>query len=274
MKFVKMHGLGNDFIIVSSDDFDKIENKAEFTVKMCSRTRGVGADGILVCGKTSQGFIRMTLWNSDGSTGEMCGNGIRCLALYAWEKGLVTEKKFEIMTDAGLKQIELNPDAKEVEVNMGLPSFKTSEIPAQIHDEFFIEKEFSCGAKTWTATGVSVGNPHCVIFVEDYSNIDVAVHGREIELCPVFPEKTNVEFVKVNNEHQLEMRVWERGAGITEACGTGACASFAAACETGRAKEHAEVLLPGGILKISFSEDGTLLMKGPAEFVFTGDYPF
>lgn len=270
MFFNKMHGLGNDFILVNSSLLAEINDIPSLAILLCDRRRGIGADGLIVYTKPNVEPLRMKLWNSDGSKAQMCGNGIRCLARLASCNSWVDGNSFPILTDAGIKNIDIDGDL--VGVDMGGASFKTSEIPSTLNEEFFIEKEFSAGGIVWKATCVNVGNPHCVIFVDNYSNIDLEKHGKAIEQSPIFPEGINVEFVIAENMHRLQMKVWERGAGITEACGTGACASFAAACRTSRASEYADVELPGGILHISTGNNGHIKMTGPAEFVFTGEY--
>ena len=269
MFFYKMHGLGNDFVLVDSDIFLK-EDIPSLAHRICERRRGVGADGLILYTKPSDNPLKMELWNSDGSKALMCGNGIRCLARLAFVNSWVVGKSFSILTSVGVKNITI--DGELVGVDMGIASFKTSEIPSVLEEEFFIEKEFSAGGRVWKATCVNVGNPHCVIFVDNYDDIDLEKHGKAIENSSIFPEGINVEFVIAKNQHQLQMKVWERGAGVTEACGTGACASFAAACKTGRASGYAEVELPGGILNISIDDDGHIKMTGPAEFAFTGEY--
>ncbi len=267
-----MHGIGNDFIITDSSELGKIDDMPFFVRNVCDRRRGIGADGLIVHSSCEEAPVKMVLWNSDGSTGEMCGNGIRCLARYAVRSGIVPGPGFNIMTDAGIREVFVDPDSNNVGVDMGKPSFRSLEIPVKFGMDEFVEQDIECLGRVWKCTCVNVGNPHCVIFVKGYDDIDVAACGRAMEKHNVFPAGVNVEFVLVHNPHSMEVRVWERGAGITEACGTGACASFAAACRTGRAALYAEVELPGGVLKISYGKTGNLQMKGPADFVFSGEY--
>lgn len=271
MFFTKMHGLGNDFIVVESEQLKDVADLPIFAVRACDRNRGIGADGVLIVGRSKSGNVSMTLYNNDGSRAQMCGNGIRCIALYAHKKGLVAGNKFSIDTDAGEKQITLF-DENMVEVDMGIPVFKASQIPVLSDSDEFIEKKIEVAGRTFTATCVSMGNPHCVIFTDEMEKSEVIKLGALLERAEIFPERCNIEFAHKLDESHFEVKVWERGAGPTQACGTGACAVFSAALKTGRCKNSVEVKLIGGRLTISLSPDERILMRGSAEFVFQGDY--
>jgi diaminopimelate epimerase len=278
--FIKMHGIGNDFIIM---DFysEKISDKFDFTQlakKLCERHFGIGADGLILILPSEKYDLRMRIFNFDGSEAQMCGNGIRCFARYAYENGLTQKKKFSVETLAGEIVPELifgNHDKEIIEgvkVDMGKPHLNKKEIPMIGNpDRQVINETISLeNGKYFKTTCVSMGNPHCVIFVENVDSFPVAEMGPLIERHHLFPEKTNVEFVQPKNEHQLNFRVWERGVGETMACGTGACAAVVAGVLNKRIKNDAIVHLKGGDLKIEWSEDGHVYMTGPAESVFKG----
>jgi len=256
MNFVKMHGLGNDFIITDGKNFP--HNNSIFSIKACDRHRGIGADGVIFILPSEKASLKMRLFNSDGSEAEMCGNGIRCLTKYAFESGMVKEKKFAIETGAGLivtEIIEEKGTITDILVDMGEPSFR--EISHVIVDE-----------KTFNYTSVWTGVPHAVIFQipEDWEE-----KGRKIEINPLFPEKTNVDFVHVINKYEASVKVWERGAGKTLACGTGACAVLAAGVKSNLLDRKATINLPGGSLMIEWAEeDNHIYMTGPAEEIFRG----
>ncbi len=277
LHFYKLHGLGNDYILLDAVKSPlQIERLDEFARKVCSRHFGVGSDGVLIAMPPTSGdaHLRMRIINPDGSEAEMCGNGIRCLAKWAYEHGRVKRSVMHIETLAGIRTVRVVTRGRSVisvEVNMGIPSLKRSDIPMRGDKEFAIDEEIVVDGQVIKVTAVSMGNPHCVIFVEDVTSVPVDVLGPKIEFHPAFPNRTNVEFVQVISSDRLKVRVWERGAGATLACGTGACASLVASVVTGRAKRKATVYLPGGSLEVHWSEDGQVYMKGPVEEVFEGD---
>lgn len=263
LNFIKMHGLGNDFVLIDGrkEALDKVElNK--LAVALCDRHFGVGADGLLIVWPSQKAHYRMQVINSDGSEAEMCGNGIRCFAKYVYETDKLKEEVISVETKAGTLLPAVILDHGKVvgvEVDMGLPTkIQTTNLKLQNND--------------WKIQEVSIGNPHAVILTDDLSKVDLAEIGPLIENDPHFPNRTNVEFVKVINDKELEVLVWERGAGITLACGTGACASLVAANLAGKAGKRAIVHLPGGNLDIEWTEDDHVLMRGPAEKVFEGKY--
>ncbi|MCS7252788.1 MAG: diaminopimelate epimerase [Armatimonadetes bacterium] len=277
MRFYKLHGLGNDYILLDAMRSPlQIERLDEFARKACSRHFGIGADGVLIAmppvSKDAQ--IRMRIINPDGSEAEMCGNGIRCLAKWAYEHGKVRKQRvMHIETLAGIKTARVSVQGGRVisiEVNMGVPSLRRSDIPMRGEKQFAIDEEIEVDKDVIKVTALSMGNPHCVIFVEDVASVPVEVLGPKIEFHSAFPNRTNVEFVQVVSNDRLKVRVWERGAGATLACGTGACASLVASAATGRTGRRATVYLPGGSLEVRWSEDGQVYMKGPAEEVFEG----
>jgi diaminopimelate epimerase len=276
MNFTKMHGLGNDFILIDGKGLRDDEFPA-LSRRLCDRHRGIGADGLILLLPSERGITRMRLFNSDGSEAEMCGNGIRCLAKYVHDSGIAKERDFIIETKAGLMEVQVTSGdtiKSHVKVLMGSPRLLRRDIPLSgPRDERFINERIVAGGREYMATCLNVGNPHCVMFVQDFKGLDLKREGSEIEHLPLFPEKTNVEFVRARSASALEVKVWERGAGETMACGTGACAALVAAHLNGISGRTAEVELPGGSLSISWREDGKILMEGPAEKVFAGEIP-
>jgi diaminopimelate epimerase len=275
MRFTKMHGLGNDFIIMKDTQPVKPEDYHDLAIKLCDRYFGVGADGLIITGRDPEYDIYMRIINSDGSEPEMCGNGIRCLAKYAWEKRLVQKTSISVRTLAGPMYPELSiEDGKvvQVKVDMGMPILKAADIPVLTSNETAEREKLSISGQEFEFTGVSMGNPHCVIMVEDLAVVPVKEWGPQIEVHACFPRKTNVEFVQVLNRNEMKMQVWERGAGETLACGTGACATLVAGVITGKTDRKGVVHLRGGDLLIEWSQDnGHVYMTGPAQVVFEGE---
>lgn len=273
MDFVKMHGLGNDFVVVEKDSWVEAGALQPYTRMICDRNFGIGADGLIVTGKDPEMDLFMRIFNADGSEPEMCGNGIRCVARYAYEHHLVDDTSMSVRTLAGLIRPTINlcdDQVTSITVDMGQPILQRELIP-------MAGSGAAVGIKTATSfggvelTAVSMGNPHCIIFVPDVAQVPVALWGSELETNPLFPAKTNVEFVQVVNSAEMIMRVWERGAGITLACGTGACATLVAAVLNGYADRAATVHLLGGDLVIEWNKrDNHIYMTGPAVEVFTG----
>jgi diaminopimelate epimerase len=278
--FSKMHGLGNDYVVI--DESKKIiipeEKKPEICEEICRRGFSVGADGVIFVtpSRTEEADIRFRIFNSDGSEAEMCGNGIRCFAKYVYENEILQSKEMLVETLGGIKEIELDVMGGEVRsssVDMGIPTFKTAEIPMKTEEDEFLDSKLDVKGTIVNLTAVNVGNPHAVIFTEDIEDIDLNVMGPLIENHPAFPEKTNVHFVSVINRNEIEMITWERGAGFTLACGTGATASVMAGYKLGKLDEEVEVHLPGGELLIivyEMGEETTLFMEGEAVLVFDG----
>lgn len=277
IKITKMQGLGNDFVILDYSEYEKTGlSMSDLAKKICDRNFGVGADGMVIPMLDSKiANIGWFFYNSDGTTAQMCGNGIRCFAKYAKDNNLVKSNKFSIATLAGIITPEILEDGM-VRVNMSKPILEPAKIPfgGKTNKESITVKD-----KIFEINAVSMGNPHCVIFVEDGSDLlEMAkTYGPEIEKHSLFPEKTNVEFVKVISKNEIDMRVWERGCGITLACGTGACASVVAGILNNLTEHKVKVNLLGGPLTIEWqgSSDNLLsdvFMSGPAEYSFFAEY--
>lgn len=273
--FTKMHGTGNDYVYV--DLFQqKLENQAEVAKVVSDRHFGIGADGLICIAPSETADCRMIMYNADGSEGAMCGNGIRCVAKYVYDHGIVRKDHMSVETKSGIKQLELTVEdgkAVYVKVNMGEAVLKPSEIPVQAEGEDFIARQIEAGGKNYTVTCVSMGNPHCVVFTEGIDGMDLEKTGPLFENHPLFPDRINTEFVEVLDDHTLKMRVWERGSGETISCGTGTCAAAVAAVLNGHCPrgEEIEVRIRGGALYDTYLENGEVLMKGPATEVFQGE---
>jgi len=276
--FVKMHGLGNDFVVIGAlDELPLPEEKlGEFARFVCDRHFGVGADGVIWVLPSRVADFKMRIFNPDGSEAEMCGNGIRCAAKWFYDRDYAKGNTVQVETLAGVKTVWVQAEGGEavaVTVDMGEPVFEQSLVPASLcegREAIGVPLEVE-GVGTFTASAVSMGNPHCVIFVNDVEDFPVETVGPKIEHHPAFPKRTNVEFVQVLSRNEMKVRVWERGAGLTLACGTGACASLAVAVKTGKTERKATVHLPGGALTIEWRDDGRVYMTGPAVEVFRGE---
>ncbi len=277
INFTKYHGLGNDFILIDNRQQQEPLISAAIAVQMCDRHFGVGADGVIFALPGQNGTdYTMRIFNADGSEPEMCGNGIRCLARFLADLEGKTSvgQTYTIDTKAGVMKPCLGED-EQVTVDMGNPQLIASAIPTTLvkADEKVIEQPLAVADREWLVTCVSMGNPHCITFVPDVAAIPLEILGPQFEHHRVFPQRTNTEFIQVVTSNYLKMRVWERGAGITLACGTGACASVVAGVLTQRCERYCTVELPGGCLTIDWSEkDQRLYMTGPAKQVFSGVY--
>lgn len=252
MEFTKMEASGNDFVLFNGFKYsiDDYENLAK---KSCDRHFSVGGDGILICEGTDVADIKMIYYNSDGSRGEMCGNGIRCFSKYVYEEGLVDKKVFKVETLAGIKTIWLETDddnrVETIKVNMGKPIFKAKDIPVHINNEEVLEETLRIGKKDIIFSSVLVGVPHLVIFIEDIKDIDINKLGRKLETHPMFPRKTNVNFVKIIDRDKINIYTWERGVGRTLGCGTGSCAGVVLGNLLGKLERKVQVKTEGGIYK-------------------------
>lgn len=265
--FTKMHGLGNDFIVVDARKKD-IPGTIRAIKKLSDRRFGVGFDQALILKGSKKADFRMDIYNSDGGRVEMCGNGIRCLAQYIWSNGLSRKNRLDIETLAGIIRPERT--GKLVRVDMGEPILEGRLIPAMAEGEI-VDRKLGINDRSFEITCVSMGNPHCVIYVDDVDTFPVEKYGPMIEINKFFPKKTNVEFIEVLSKNKIKMRVWERGAGETLACGTGASAAAVASIIKGYTGSKVAVLLRGGRLDIEWSKkDNHVYMTGPAEEVFTG----
>ncbi len=273
IEFTKYHGLGNDFILIDNRDQPEPHLTSEQAVKVCDRHRGVGADGIIFL-LPAQGNTdyAMRIFNSDGSEPEMCGNGIRCLARFIAELETTETASYRIHTLGGIITPQLKPDS-QVTVDMGQPRLQAASIPTTLAQagEEVIDQPLSVAEQSWLVTCVSMGNPHCITFVEDAAAIALETLGPQFEHHSSFPQRTNTEFIQIIQPNYLKMRVWERGAGATLACGTGACAALVAGVLTQRCQERATVELPGGPLEIEWlAPTQPVYMTGPAEKIFSG----
>lgn len=274
MRFAKYHGIGNDFVMFA-DRADRLELTPEMVRRLCDRRFGIGADGVIRVAPGRDGAkLFMDYINSDGSIGEMCGNGIRCLAVFARDEGLTTSTELKIATRAGVKTVTINKDGT-VTVDMGAPIFDPPEVPVRWDATDALHAKIELDAEIVEATCLSMGNPHAVLFVDDPATSPVTTLGPVIEKNPAFPNGTNVEFVRVDSPRRVTMRVWERGSGETLACGTGAAAVGVAARLVGGAEEKVTVVLPGGELQIewhgSLTEQAPVIMTGPVVKAFDGE---
>jgi len=274
MEFTKMHGLGNDFIVVFGEQ-ELPSNAAELAVTLCNRFFGIGADGLVYILPSERGDFKMRIMNSDGSEAEQCGNALRCVSKYVYDHGLVSSEQIVIETiGAGEQKVTLNVKDGVVEtvtVDMGEPVLSGLQIPVSIDAEPVLAQPIEADGTEFKFTAVSMGNPHCVIYVEDAVNFDLATWGPKLEVHPLFPRKVNVEFATVLDRGRVDMRVWERGAGPTLACGTGACATLVSSVLNDLTDRAAWISLKGGDLYIEWNEeDNHVYMTGPAEVVFTG----
>jgi len=273
MKFTKMHGLGNDYVYV--DTFDQsVPDPAAMAIAVSRPHFGVGADGLVLIGPSTEADYAMRMFNADGSEGEMCGNAVRCIGKYVHDRGLTAKTRVTLATRGGIKTLELQLQGGSVEqvtVDLGEPALGPASLPVTLAGAQVLNHPLSIDGQTHHITCVSMGNPHAVIFVDDPRAVDVHGIGRQIEHHPLFPKRTNVEFVRVWRRDLLEMRVWERGSGETLACGTGAAASLVAAVLNGLADRSAVVQLTGGELHVHWdARDNHVYQTGPATFVFDG----
>jgi diaminopimelate epimerase len=273
LSFTKMHGIGNDYVYV--DCFSQVvSDPAALARRVSPRHTGIGSDGLILIQPSSAADCRMEMYNADGSRGGMCGNGIRCVAKYVYDHGIAKRPELRVETDAGIKTIRVEASEGRVHsatVDMGAPILDGPRIPVAAEGRI-IDQPFEVGDETFNITCVSMGNPHCVVFVDGIADLRLESLGPQFETHRFFPERVNTEFVEVSGPAELKMRVWERGSGETRACGTGACAVVVAAALTGRAARRSLVHLAGGDLHIDWLEgDDRVLMTGPAEEVFAGE---
>lgn len=273
--FTKMTGLGNDYIYVNCIN-NNLKNLPDLARKVSDRHFGIGADGLILIEKSenANSNFKMRIFNCDGSEAEMCGNGIRCFAKYIHDNNLSDSDKLSIETLAGIKKVKLIEDdagsCNEVIVDMGEPIFQDKNIPYNVYEPFNKDLDLDVGKEKMRFTVVSMGNPHAITFVEDIDNIDIEKYGPIIENNPIFPNRTNVEFVQIIDKNNIKVKVWERGVGETLACGTGACAAMVACGINGYTDENVTVNLPGGKLEIEWGKDNHIYMQGPASTVCTG----
>lgn len=275
MKFTKMHGCGNDYVYINCFN-ETVEDPSALAIKVSDRHFGIGSDGlILICPSTVADF-RMRMFNADGSEGEMCGNGIRCVAKYVYDHGMTDAKKISIETGAGIKYLDLTVEEGKVslvKVDMGEPILAPAQIPVDFAGERMVNEPVEVDGKEWNMTCVSMGNPHAVVFVPDTKSLDLEKMGPHFEHHKIFPKRTNTEFVQILSRNEINMRVWERGSGETLACGTGTCASVMACILNGYTEHEVLVHLVGGDLTIHYDEKSNhIFMTGPAVTVFEGEF--
>ena len=275
MKFTKMQGLGNDYVYVNCVE-KKLENASQIAIAVSDRHYGIGSDGLILINSSEVADFEMEMYNADGSRGEMCGNGIRCVGKYVYDYGLTDKTHVTIETLAGIKYLDLqveNGKVKQVRVNMGSPLLKPEEIPIALEGENVMDVPISINDTVYRMTGVGMGNPHTVVFLDDIEQMKIEEIGPKFENHSYFPNRVNTEFVKVIARTHVEMRVWERGSGETLACGTGACAVAVACILNGLTEEDVTVSLLGGDLQIQWErKENIVYMTGPAEVVFEGEW--
>lgn len=272
ISFEKMHGLGNDFIVFHEVQPENYDLNA-LAVKLCDRHFGIGADGIILVLPSQKADICMRIINSDGSEPDMCGNGIRCFAKYAYENKLISKEKFSVETGAGIITPELiikDGSVFSVKVNMGMPGLNRSDIPMRGNNGPVINEPLEIDDEIYMITSMLMSIPHTMVFTDNSEDIDIISTGRKIEKNVLFPQGTNVNFVQVLNPGEIKVRTWERGAGATLACGTGSCASVIASHLNNKTGKNVIVHLLYGDLNIEWKEDNSVLMTGPAESVFKG----
>lgn len=276
MKFTKMHGIGNDYVYVNCFK-ETVKNPSAVAKFVSDRHFGIGSDGLILIKPSEIADCEMDMYNLDGSQGAMCGNGIRCVAKYAYDYGIVNKPQISVATKSGVKYLDLtieNGKVSMVKVNMGAPVLKASAIPVISNKEQVINESIEIKREYYQITAVSMGNPHAVVFMDDVENLDIEKIGPYFEHHSVFPDRVNTEFVKVIDNHTVQMRVWERGSGETLACGTGACAVAVASILNGHVDgtQPVTVKLLGGDLQIFWNRESNLVyMTGPATTVFDGE---
>lgn len=278
MKFTKMHGLGNNYIFVNQFKETLIDEKIPSLARWVSDVHtGIGSDGMILIGPSKVAEFRMRIFNADGSEGKNCGNGLRCVAKYVYERKLTGKMAFSIETLGGIVTVVLHADSRmkvqSVTVDMGTPRLSKKDVPMEGDpDSKTIDELVKVGGKMYRLTAVSIGNPHAVLFVSDADKVPVSEVGPIIECNPLFSERINVGFVHVRSRREIDFRVWERGSGITQACGTGACAAVVAGVLNGYLDLDVTVHLLGGDLEINWTGNSQIYMKGPAEFIMDGEF--
>ena len=275
MKFTKMQGIGNDYVYINCFTEKLPQDLPALSVRLSDRHFAIGSDGIILIGPSDRADFSMRIYNADGSQAQMCGNGIRCVGKYVYDKGMIDKTTITVETLGGIKTLELfekNSQIEKVKVNMGTPILDPVNIRVVVDTENFIDQPVLVAGETWHVTAVNVGNPHAVTFVDDVDSLDLASIGPLFENHHLFPERINTEFVQVIDDRHLKMRVWERGSNETMACGTGATATLVAGVLTGRCQRSAIVSLRGGDLEIDWDEStNSLYMTGPAAISFEGE---
>lgn len=274
MKFTKMHGIGNDYVYVNCFE-ENVDDPAKVARFVSDRHFGIGSDGLILIKPSQEADCEMDMYNMDGSQGAMCGNGIRCVAKYVYDYGIAAKPHLRIATKSGIKELDLtieNGKAVLVKVNMGSPVLEASRIPILTDKKEVISEPIQVDGQTFCITGVSMGNPHAIVYMDDVDHLEIEKIGPKFENHPLFPDRINTEFIRVIDRSTIQMRVWERGAGETLACGTGACAAVVSSILNGYTEDEVTVRLLGGDLKIHWDRGQNLVyMTGPAVTVFDGE---
>lgn len=277
MRFTKMHGIGNDYVYVSTFDQPAPSDPEKLAIAVSDRHFGIGADGLILIMPSERADARMRMFNADGSEGEMCGNGVRCVAKYIRDHGLVAKDRVSIETGRGVLTLDLEMAGgavRRVRVDMGTPIFDPARIPTRLEGRPPVDAPLHVDDRALAVTALSMGNPHAVIYVDDAEAFPLETLGPRIENHPAFPRRVNLHVVEVCRPDEVRMRTWERGSGITLACGTGACAVCVAGVLTGRSARRILAHLPGGDLELEWPEDeAPVFMTGPATEVFSGEWP-
>ncbi len=276
MKFTKMHGIGNDYVYINCFE-ETVDNPKDLAIKMSNRNFGIGSDGLILIKPGEKAPIKMDMYNSDGSWSEMCGNGLRCVAKYVYDRGMIEAEEFAVETGAGILKVNVFPKnglVESVEINMGKPTLKAKDIPINDFSDTVINQKINILDKTFFFTGISMGNPHCVIFLEneDIDNFNLRKYGPLIENHLLFPNRINVEFVKVISSKEVIQRTWERGSGETLACGTGASAVQVAGVLNNKTENTILIHLRGGDLYLKWDDNKNVYLRGPAVKVFDGEW--
>lgn len=275
LKFTKMHGAGNDYIYINCFE-ETVKNPEKLAIKVSDRHFGIGSDGLILISPSDKADFKMNIYNADGSEGMMCGNGIRCVSKYVYDNGMTDKDEISVETRSGIKLIKMNVENGKVvsaRVDMGEPILEAEKIPTKFDGENVIRQKLTIDEKEYEVTCVSMGNPHCIVYVDDVKDIDLEKIGPKFENNEMFPERINTEFVHVVSDTELDMRVWERGSGETLACGTGSCAVTVASVLCGYCKRNTEIKinLLGGTLTDIWTDGGDVYMTGPAATVCTGE---
>ncbi len=276
MRFTKMHGAGNDYVYVDCFAEPIPHDPAALARAVSDRHRGIGGDGLILICPSEIADVRMRMFNADGSESEMCGNGVRCVAKYTYDHNLSLKEELRIETGRGVLTLQLYPENGRVErvrVNMGQPILTGPEIPTTLPGNPPVNASLDVAGRTLEVTCVSMGNPHCVTFVDQLTDEWVLGVGPKIETHPAFPRRVNAEFIQIVSPTEFNMRVWERGSGETQACGTGACAAAVAGVLAGLTERKVLAHLPGGDLELEWAASGEVFMTGPATEIFSGDWP-
>lgn len=277
MKFVKMHGCGNDYVYVNGFT-EKIKNKEALVRAASDRHFGIGSDGVIFINPSQIADFEMEMWNADGTRAEMCGNGIRCVGKFVYDYGLTDQTRISVESFGKIKYLDMTEESgkvTKVRVNMGSPILTADQVPVKSANDQVIDECIEVNGREYKMTCVSMGNPHAIVFVDDVKNLDIEAIGPYFEHHERFPNRTNTEFVKVIDDHTVEMRVWERGTGETLACGTGCCATAVACVINHKTGNHVTVKVLGGEIEIEWDREQNLIyMTGPGAVVFEGDYPW